>query len=271
MAKKQQDLATIESQETGVAVADEPTFNLPVLVTPEEAAMVVQENMEGLEDLRFDKVKIPSGGGLSFDVPDENGESIPYKTLEGVILHKKPFKVWYAKAFDEKEEDDIGIPDCFSDDGIYGSGCEEEGIPAEQRCADCPKGQWGSNRRGGKGKDCADKIRLHILFEESVFPVVLDLPPTSVANFKDYVKRLANKLNPFYGVVTTIGLEKDKSGSGKSFSRATFAKAAGLNAQGRKVIKNYIETLRPQMESMTRESVAEAEVVEENESEGQAY
>ncbi len=259
---EQQDLTATEIKENAVAVAEAPTFDLPVLVSPEEAAMVVQENLQGLDGVRFDKIKIPSGGGISFEVPDENGEATPVKKLEGVILHKKPFRAWYIKSFDEKTDEDTGVPDCWSEDMVHGSGCEAAGIPVGQKCADCPKGQWGSDRRGGKGKDCPKKMRLHTLMEGSVFPVVLDLPPTSLGNFTDYIKRLANKLNPFYGVVTSIGLEKEKSGSGIEYSKATFGKAAGLNAQERSAIKKYIETLRPQMEQISRESIGEVDAVE---------
>ena len=264
-AMQQAVVIPTEQRQTNVPVSPDvpaPSFNLPALVSPQEALLVIEENLEGMGGGKFDKIKIPSGGGISFEVRDENGETIPMKSLRGVIIHKKPFRAWYIKSFDEKTDEDTGIPDCFSDDMIHGSGCETAGIPAGQLCATCPKGQWGSNRKGGKGKDCADKIRIHTLLEDCVFPIVIDLPPTSLQNFTNYINRLTNKLNCFYGVVTNIGLEKDKNNKGTEYSKTTFAKSVNLTPQEKQAIKQYIEILRPRMERISRESIGEVDVVE---------
>ncbi len=256
--------AAVQTQgQTSVQIM-EPTINLPMLSDPEEAKLTIQENLDGLGDMKFDKINMPSGGGISFTIVDEDGKKIPLTELTGVLLHKKPFKAWYIKSYDEKDEDDIGIPDCFSEDNIHGSGCKEAGIPEGQLCKTCPKNQWGSDRRGGKGKDCAEKIRIHILMEGNAFPKFIDLPPTSTGNFKDYVKRLANKLNPFYGVVTTTGLESDKSDKGIEYSKTTFAKAANLSKEEKVAIKQYIGTIESIMERISPESIAsdEADVID---------
>ena len=236
------------------------TFNLPILTAKEQALQVVSENLDGLGEFRFDKIDMPSGKAISFTLEDENGEPTPIKELKGIILDKYPFKVWYVKAYEEKGPDDTGMPDCYSADNVHGSGCEEAGIPKGQLCAECPKGQWSSNRRGGKGKDCADKIRLHILMEGDVFPHYIDAPPASLANFKDYVKRLANKLFPFYGVVTVIGLERAKRDGGLDYNKMTFRKAAELTMAERKAIKEYINTLMPSMRNITQENIGEQRV-----------
>jgi len=243
------------------------TINLPVLSQPQAALEVVQENLQGFQDdiKLFEKINMPSGGGLSFEITDENGEPQPIQKLQGVILHKQPFKAWYEKSFEEKSDDDLGIPDCYATQAnvngvarFVGSGCERAGIPKGQACESCPKNQWGSDRRGGNGKDCADKIRIHILREGNVFPDYLDLPPTSTGNFKDYLKRLSNKLFTFYGVITAVGLEKAESTKGKiKYSKATFAKAGELAPQERKAIQGYIGKLRPAMEQISRESIGE--------------
>jgi hypothetical protein len=238
----------------------QPTFNLPALIDPELAKEVIAENLDGMDAIRFDKIDMPSGGGIAFTIVDEDGKEEPVKELKGVLLDKYPFRAWYMKSFEEKGDDDLGIPDCFSSDNIHGSGCQAAGIPVDQLCATCPKGQWGSNRKGGRGKDCADKIRIHILPENSVFPKYIDAPPTSLGNFKDYLKRLSNKMNPFYGVVTAISLEKDKNDAGITYSKATFAKAANLTPSERKQMREYINTLLPSMRKITRESIGDQPV-----------
>lgn len=274
---RNQNQSTLMDQEQALAIQEQaatnsatqalatytPTINLPVLADQQTALEVISENLDGMGDFKFDKIDMPGSGGITFTVIDEEGVERPVQEIKGIVLDKFPFKRWYAKSFEDKDADDIGIPDCFSADNVHGSGFSVEGkviIPAGQLCADCDRGQWGSDRKGGRGKDCADKIRFHILQEGNVFPVYIDTPPTSLANFKDYVKRLANKLLPFYGVVTVVGLERDKSGGGISYSKLTFKKAADLTGGERAAIKAYIAQLLPSMRSITRESIGEVAV-----------
>lgn len=233
-----------------------PTIDLPVLTQKEEALSVIAENLAGFGKLKFDKIRMPAGGGLTFEVADETDAVVPVQEIRGVIIDHFPFKAWWEKSFEEKTEDDDKRPDCYSADGITGSGCPAKGIPEGQKCATCKYGAWGSDRRGGKGKDCSDKIRIHILREGEVFPVFIDLPASSHPNFKNYIKRLTNKLKHYYGVVTSVKLEKDKNASGIWYSKATFTKAADLSPAERQAMKQYIETMRDSMRRIDAETIA---------------
>lgn len=233
-----------------------PTIDLPILTQKEEALSVVQENLVGLGKLKFDKIRMPAGGGLTFEVADESGNLVPVQEIRGVIIDHFPFKAWWEKSFEEKTGEDDKRPDCFSADGITGTGCPEKGIPAGQPCASCKYGAWGSDRRGGRGKDCNDKIRIHILREGEVFPIFIDLPATSHANLKDYIKRLTNRLKHYYGVVTSIKLEKDKNAGGTEYSKATFAKAADLTPAEKVAMKQYIDSMKDIIRQIDAETIA---------------
>lgn len=233
-----------------------PTIDLPLLVQREEALSVIQENLNGLGGIRFDKIRMPAGGGLTFEVADENGNVVPVQEIRGVIIGHFPFKAWWKKLFEEKTEEDDKRPDCYSADGITGTGCPAEGIPAGQQCATCPKNAWGSDRRGGRGKDCNDKIRIYILREGEVFPVFMDLPATSHSNFKDYVKRLTNRLKHYYSVVTSIKLEKDRSVGGITYSKATFSKVADLSPTEKVAVKQYIDSIQDAIRRIDAETIA---------------
>src|SRR5690554_4262955 len=142
-----------DDKETALAEV-KPTINLPALVEPEAVGEIMAQNLSGMEEeMRFTKLTVPGGGGLSFTVVDENGKKIPVDKIEGVIIGASPYKAWYATSFDEKKEGDSKAPDCFSSDNRTGSGCDEHNIPAGQICANCPNYEWGS-KRGGKGRDC---------------------------------------------------------------------------------------------------------------------
>ncbi len=220
------------------------TINLPVLAMPEEVILAAKENTVAGERFPFEKIKMPSGGGLTFELTDENGKTTPVTEIKGIVLAFKPFRSWYEKSFAERSDEDDPMPDCYSSDCVTGSGCQSAGIPAGQKCDTCSKGQWGSSRNGGRGKDCGDRMGIWILLEGYAVPHFIGLPKTSLGNFKDYRKRLTSKAKVYYGVVTAIGLEKSKNETGKiEFSKATFAKAADLSAEERGLIKKYIDAI----------------------------
>ena len=72
---------------------------------------------EGLNESRikysFDKIKIPTGGGLAFGVINENGEPDESKEIEGVIIFSHVANVYYK----EKYTGGNNPPDCGSYDG----------------------------------------------------------------------------------------------------------------------------------------------------------
>lgn len=234
-------------EQNTVAPVVQTTFNLPVLVDKEEAMEVIQTNLEALGgEFKFDKVKIPSGGGTSFEVIDENGEANPYKAINGVVLDFYPINAWWGKEYTGEKNP----PDCSSLDCIIGTGSKEYGIPKGQKCASCPKNQWGSDPKGGKGKACKNIIRVFVLQEGSILPVLLALPPTSTGNWKEYIRRLTTKMKPYYGVVTSVKLEKDKSEGGIEYSKTVFGKAADLTREEKASLKEFVASLKPAMRSV---------------------
>ena len=87
---------------TTAAAAIAPTIDLPILTQKDEAISVIQENLSGFGKLRFDKIRMPAGGGLTFEVADESGNLVPVQEIRGVIIGHFPFKAWWEKSFEEK-------------------------------------------------------------------------------------------------------------------------------------------------------------------------
>lgn len=248
--QNEQALAT--TQQGGAVAVQELSFNLPALSDPQEAMEVMADNLAELGgNLRFDKVKIPSGGGLSFEIIDENGEEKAVTELLGVVLDHYPVNAYWEHKFTGEN----AAPDCASMDAKIGT-MMIDGKPAGTRtCADCPQNQWGSDPDGGKGKACKNMIRVYLLQEGNAFPVLLTLPPTSTGNWKDYMKRLAGRMKSVYGVVSKVKLEKDKSEGGITYSKAAFTKADELRTEEKRAIKNYAEQMRPYMRTVAIDSV----------------
>ena len=197
------------------------TFNLITL----EGAMAeaIAEEMDGLGTVPFDRVKIPSGGGIAFELPGETDEETESATeLVGVILHHHPVNAYWRDAFAGGNEQ----PDCSSQDGKRGTVKETGEI---KDCASCPYNQFGSD---GAGKACKNVHRIYMLREGNPVPLILSLPPTSLKFMRDYIsKRILLKGMRCYHAVTKITLKKEKNASGITYSRAAFTFVDKLTAE----------------------------------------
>ncbi|MCC5910045.1 MAG: hypothetical protein JJT76_06370 [Clostridiaceae bacterium] len=185
-------------------------FQVPLV--QEEVKEAMAEEMEGLEIL-FDRAKIPSGGGLAFEVPWEDVDQPQLlQELIGVIVDHHPVNGYWQERYNGGNTP----PDCSSMDGKRG-----EGSPGGD-CKTCSLNQFGSDE-DGKGKACKNMHRIYLLRSGEVLPILLTLPPTSIKNFSNYMaKRIITKGHRSYGVVTKITLKKVQSNSGITYSQAQF-------------------------------------------------
>lgn len=187
------------------------------LVTLEGAlAEAIAEEMDGLGTVPFDRVKIPSGGGLAFEIPGEDEDNPETATeLTGVILYHHPVNAYWKDKYNGSNDQ----PDCASFDGKQGVDKETGCI---SNCAECRFNQFGSGE-GGTGKACKNAHRIYILREGNPVPLILSLPPTSLKYMRDYIsKRILLKGMRCYHAVTKITLKKEKSQGGIQYSRAAF-------------------------------------------------
>ncbi|MDT8900376.1 hypothetical protein [Anaeroselena agilis] len=180
---------------------------------------LMKEELEGL-NVRFDRVKIPAGGGLLFEMPGEDPEQPDsVKEITGVILYHHAVNSYYR----ERYAGGNCPPDCGSIDGKIG-----QGSPGGD-CHVCPLNQFGSGENGSKA--CRNKRRIYLLREGEVFPLLLTLPTGSVKVFTDYIaKRIVGRGRHSYDVVTRITLKKATNSTGIVFSQAVFAVDRELDA-----------------------------------------
>lgn len=201
-----------------------------------ELAEAIAEEMDGLGTIPFEKVKIPSGGGLAFELPGETEDDIQSATeLVGVILHHHPINAYWREKYSGGNEQ----PDCSSYDGKQGVERETGEI---HNCATCPHNQFGSD---GAGKACKNIHRCYILQENNPVPLVLALPPTSLKYIRDYIgKRILLKGMRCWDAVTKITLKKEKSTDGITYSRAAFAFVQKLTPEQSAEAKTMAENVR---------------------------
>ena len=119
-----------------------------------------------------------------FELPD--GQTI--KELVGHIIYWHNANQYYSKAFGEGE---TVIPDCFSSDGINPDGGTD---PQVRPCKDCEYNKYGS-ATDGNGKACSNTIRLYLLIDGDVIPVLLKASPSSLGKKESLMKWLTNAPN----------------------------------------------------------------------------
>jgi hypothetical protein len=201
------------SKNTEVTVVQE--FQLPALSSEMSTAMA--EEMDGLQ-LTFDRVKIPSGGGITFEIDNGTDQPDAEKEIIGVIVDHHPVNAYWAQSFTGGSNP----PDCASMDGKYGVGS-----PGGS-CKTCTLNQYGS-AFDGRGKACKNMHRIFIMRSGETLPLLLALPPTSLRGLSDYIaKRIITRGLRSYGVVTRIGLKKAQNAGGIAYSQATFSLVSPL-------------------------------------------
>lgn len=213
------DVATMQSGELV------PSNFKALSVDAKQLTTFMKDNLGGqgfrLTDL--DKIKVPSGGGSTWEVPTLQGNK-PYQVLEGIILHFKDVRAYW------KEKDGGNKPpDCSSSDSAHGVG-----DPGGD-CQKCPFAQFGSatdDRGNAAGGQACKAMRLFLfLREDDMIPMIVALPPTSLQNAKKYFLRLVANGYPFYGVTTQIRLEQAKNPQGKPYSKAVLNMGRKLEAE----------------------------------------
>jgi len=191
----------------------------------------LQDEMCGLS-LNFDRIKIPSGGLLAFQVPGDDPQRPDIVAeLEGVIVDHYPINAYWKSKFTGQN----GKPDCSSLDGIHGIG-DPGGL-----CSGCPMNQYGEN-----GKDCKNMHQIYLLRKGECLPVLLSLPPTSIKHLADYIgKRLLSKGLSYTDVVTRITLKQATSSKGITYSEAQFAVIERLNPEQKVKMAKYKSGIKP--------------------------
>lgn len=227
-----------------------PAEEFRALTIPAQSmGVALRENIGngGVTPFDLDRVKIPSGGGVQWEVPTLAGiESV--REIEGIIIHFKDVRSYWAKSYGGGNQP----PDCASTDGLHGVG-SPGGV-----CAHCPMAQFGtaskSDGKAGKGQACKQARMLFILRRGDLLPLLIVLPPSSLKPAKQYFIRLTSKGVPFYGVITKLSLTKVANADGIPYSQVDMKFVDHLS-------DDRLESVRAMRESM-RHVFDHAQIVE---------
>ena len=193
------------------------------------------EEMDGLTPT-FDRIKIPAGGGISYEVPgDDPSNPDSVKEFKAVILYHHPIHSYYKDKFTGGNNP----PDCGSMDGKIGVMAETGEC---KNCGSCPYAKFGSGDNGGMA--CKQKRRVYILREGEILPVILTVPTGSLKEFTKYVTRLLQKGKKTNSVVTKFTLKKVQNSTGITFSQVVCSVDRALNPDEQQNINAMSEQVK---------------------------
>jgi hypothetical protein len=202
-------------------------------LAPSEEGVDLQEIVEinmgptGVDPSMLDRVKVPSGGSTIWEVPGLGDETEAEKELVGVIVGIQNVRSYFASKYTGGNEP----PDCSSSDGINGIPSSDSIEGYGGKCATCPKSQWGSavddDGNPTDGQACSQRKLLMLLRPDSMLPLVVNVPPSSLKELDKLLLRLTAKKVPFFGAVVSLKLIKEKSGGGIEYSKISPRSCAG--------------------------------------------
>lgn len=214
-----------------IAVVEQPGYLTEAINLTE----LFSEELDGLRP-SFEKIRIPAGGGLSYEVPGDDPSSPDMvKEFSAVILYHHPINSYYK----EKFTGGSNPPDCSSMDGKIGV----VGGTGECRdCKTCPLAKFGSGENGGMA--CKQKRRMYLLREGELLPVIMTLPTGSLSEFTKFVTRLVAKGKHANGIVTKFTLKRAQNSTGINYSQVICAVERMLTPEEKKAVTSMSEQVK---------------------------
>ena len=138
----------------------------------------------------------------------QDDPSAPVSSILAIIANASGVvKSYYESGYTEGSDDNK--PTCFSNDGIH----PDPQVEHKQcdNCRMCKRNVFGTarseNGQLGKGKACADAIRLAVMSDPNGDAYLLRVPPASLRALGQYTQQLMKRGVPYNAVVTRIGFD----------------------------------------------------------------
>lgn len=217
------------------------TDDLDLMLSPEEMA----EETDGLA-MVYPRVKIPSGGIVQFELPNPDDPNKPLYAPElcGVIVHHHPANGYWV-------EGEVS-PICSSVDGKVGVG------DPGGNCADCPLNQFGSGE-GGVGKACKNSHVLYLLQSGSTLPIRLNLPPTAIRPFSNFVSLAflsQGKRTSSAVIKITLVKQQSKNNQSITYSAPVFTVAERFAPETERAVLAVVKNIKATIQN-SQKNVAE--------------
>lgn len=249
-------------------LAKAPTSPFAIMQTdPRELAAALRDVADGqrLSPWSLDVVKVPAGGVTVWTVPTLEGvTNVP--TIEGIVIYQRTIRSFWKQSISAGGGNP---PDCSSQDGSVGIGdpgpahpdyaktetktrFDASGEPWEigrYACVDCGNAQFGSKVRDdggqGRGQACKQAKLLFLIQPESVLPLIVSTPPSSLKLVRQFFLRMTGQNIPPFGAVVRLGLEKTKNADGIAYAQIVPSFVRRLEDGEKRQMVAALEELRP--------------------------
>ena len=190
----------------------------------EETMAEIAEELESLGDdngIPCRKIKVPSGGGLAYEVEGEDKDDVEYKKeIDAVILYNHLMNAYWPNPAGTGDEQGK-IPLCSSLDGKNGLNIETGEIVS---CDYCPLNKFGSatdaNGANASGKACKNMRRVYLMMSGDPNLYLLTVPPTSLKDVKEQLNRALIKAKlPLWKQVVRFTLERVQNRANVTYSK----------------------------------------------------
>jgi hypothetical protein len=185
------------------------------------SSMTDEESRE-MAELSSSGTSVPQMKLLGQGNPGYNIDGEVQNTPRVVILGFKNSNVMFKFEADSDRPDgntSKNLPVCFSWDGVT----SESGCSARQNktCYQCKNNQFGSSLHG-KGKRCKNTIRVFVLPEGSMIPVMWSIPPSGIKPFKKFTATLMRRGIRYTRTIIELSSHPEKAENGQSISVPDF-------------------------------------------------
>lgn len=219
---------------------------------PKKIAELLLTNLgdDELGEFDLERIKFPSGGTPAFTRTNEKGTQV-VNEIEGVILYAGNRRAYWEKAYGEG--DTGGPPDCSSVDAkigigkISGDDKSAEVGSIKRICKQCPMSQFGTGKdsagKPSKGQACQQRKVLIMAVADSILPICISLPPTSLKTYKEYAYSLTCSAKDIRSVVTKISLQVVPVSGGPDYAKAVIKAGEDLTPTEFEGIVAMVDTL----------------------------
>jgi hypothetical protein len=212
---------------------------------------ILQENVGGqITEFDLQRAKVPTGGMTAWVLPSLDGEDEIVNNIDGILVYHREPRAYWKQSIDEGGGNNP--PDCSSTDGKVGVG-----DPGGD-CATCPMAEWGSKDHGeSRGQACKQMKLVFLLRPDSLLPMALFLPPTSIRPVRQYLLGLASEGQHYSSAVTRLSLEKERSGDGIEYAKVKLTRLSTLGDAETRAVREYSAGIRGALDTVT---ITEADV-----------
>jgi len=210
----------------------------PALTGGGDVAEAMKVNMGDEEVTMFDleRIRVPSGGSLFWEVMGAEGTAEAVKDVSGIIVFTKIGRSYWKSSF---EESGGGTPpDCSSADGRIGVG-DPGGL-----CHECPLAEFGSAEGESRAQACKQQRFVFLLREGTMLPAVLALPPTSLKLMKQWLLQISQRAKPYWSFIVKFSLKEAKSSGGIKYAQVVTSIVRPLSEEEVGLVVKFAATTR---------------------------